>query len=136
MISATPSDVPTMAELKEVEFKATGSFEREPIAIVGMAAKFPQEARTVEDLWNFLLQARQAMTDFPKDRINRHGHYHPDAEHGGTVNISCTLCPRGFLISEPFLDRHRHAICLSDADKYLLVPRQRSEFPPGRSYRF
>jgi acyl transferase domain-containing protein len=73
------------AELNEVTFKATGSFEKEPIAIVGMAAKFPQEARTVEDLWNFLLQARQAMTDFPKDRISRHGHYHPDAEHGGTV---------------------------------------------------
>lgn len=74
-------------ESNEVTFKATGSFEKEPIAIIGMAAKFPQEARTVEDLWNFLLQARQAMTDFPNDRINRHGHYHPDAEHGGTVDI-------------------------------------------------
>lgn len=84
------SDRPAMAstELDEVTFKATGSFEREPIAIVGMAAKFPQEARTVEDLWNFLVQARQAMTDFPPDRINRHAHYHPDAEHGGTVNLS------------------------------------------------
>lgn len=76
-----------LTESSEVTFKATGSFEKEPIAIVGMAAKFPQEARTVEDLWSFLLQARQAMTDFPKDRINRHGHYHPDAEHGGTVDI-------------------------------------------------
>lgn len=89
MTSATASNGSAMAsaELSEVTFKATGSFEKEPIVIVGMAAKFPQEARTVEDLWNFLLQARQAMTDFPQDRINCHGYYHPDPEHGGTVTI-------------------------------------------------
>jgi Beta-ketoacyl synthase, N-terminal domain len=84
MVSKIPEMV---SEPDEVTFKATGSFEREPIAIVGMAARFPQEARTVEDLWNFLLQARQAMTDFPADRISSHAHYHPDAEHGGTVSM-------------------------------------------------
>lgn len=59
---------------------------REPIAIVGMASRFPQGADTVDHLWDFLLEARQAMTDFPSCRVNREAHYHPDPEHGGTVS--------------------------------------------------
>ena len=58
----------------------------EPIAIIGMATRFPQEATSNESLWNFLLKARSAHTQFPKDRINSKGHYHPDPEHGGTVS--------------------------------------------------
>lgn len=81
-------DGPGMASGSDaVAPQATGSFTREPIAIVGMAARFPQEAASVEDLWTFLLQARQAMTEFPSDRINGYAHYHPDAEHGGTVRF-------------------------------------------------
>lgn len=56
------------------------------IAIIGMASRFPQEADTNENLWNYLLQARNAMTPFPPDRINQSAHYHPDPEHGGTVS--------------------------------------------------
>lgn len=62
------------------------SEEKDPIAIIGMACRFPQDANTVDNLWEFLLDARQAMTEFPSDRINSHAHYHPDAEHGGTVS--------------------------------------------------
>lgn len=68
-----------------------GNVDREPMAIVGMAARFPQDADSVEHLWSFLLSARQAMTEFPEDRINQRAHYHPDAEHGGTV---CLLSKR------------------------------------------
>ena len=60
--------------------------EREPVAIIGMATRFPQDADTVENLWSFLLKSRQAMTDFPSDRVNSKAFYHPDAEHGGTVS--------------------------------------------------
>jgi acyl transferase domain-containing protein len=59
----------------------------EPIAIIGMAAKFPQEADSVENLWKFLLQGRSAHTPFPQHRINADGHYHVDSEHGGTVRL-------------------------------------------------
>lgn len=58
---------------------------KEPIAIIGMAARFPGDARTVDDLWNVLLQGRHQKSEFPPDRINFHAHYHPDPEHGGTV---------------------------------------------------
>jgi hypothetical protein len=58
----------------------------EPIAIVGMATRFPQDATTTENLWTFLLKGRNAHTSFPKERIDADGHYHPDPEHGGTVS--------------------------------------------------
>ena len=62
--------------------------EMEPIAIIGMATRFPQDATSTEKLWEFLLKGRNAHTPFPKDRINADGHYHPDPEHGGTVRRS------------------------------------------------
>jgi acyl transferase domain-containing protein len=66
---------------------ANGGDKMEPMAIIGMATKFPQEATSNENLWSFLLRARSAYTPFPKDRINADGHYHPDPEHGGTVSF-------------------------------------------------
>jgi acyl transferase domain-containing protein len=58
----------------------------EPIAIIGMATRFPQDATTTENLWKFLLEGRNAYSPFPEDRIDARGHYHPDPEHGGTVS--------------------------------------------------
>ena len=58
----------------------------EPLAIIGMACRFPQEGDTNENFWKLLMSGKPAMTPFPKDRINMDGHYHPDVEHGGTVS--------------------------------------------------
>ncbi|USP81656.1 polyketide synthase PKS2 [Curvularia clavata] len=55
----------------------------EPLAIVGLATRFPQDASTTERLWQFLLAKKCAHTPIPEDRIGP-GHYHPDPEHGGT----------------------------------------------------
>ncbi|MGW1507251.1 beta-ketoacyl synthase N-terminal-like domain-containing protein, partial [Streptomyces mirabilis] len=41
---------------------------REPIAIVGMAGRFPGDARTPEGLWELVRDGRDALTDFPADR--------------------------------------------------------------------
>lgn len=68
---------------------ARQSDKMEPMAIIGMATRFPQEATNTEKLWEFLLKGRSAHTPFPKDRINPDGHYHPDPEHGGTVSLFC-----------------------------------------------
>jgi Beta-ketoacyl synthase, N-terminal domain len=58
-----------------------------PLAIIGMATRFPQEATSNEELWKFLLKGRSAHSPFPEDRIHPGGHYHPDPEHGGTVGF-------------------------------------------------
>lgn len=68
------------------DHSASMSDKQEPMAIIGMATRFPQEATNTEKLWGFLLKGRSAHTAFPKDRINPDGHYHPDPEHGGTVS--------------------------------------------------
>jgi hypothetical protein len=42
----------------------------EPIAIVGLALKFPQDATSPEAFWQMLVEGRSAMTDVPKERFN------------------------------------------------------------------
>jgi len=57
----------------------------EPIAVIGLATRFPQEATTTEALWELLLQARSTWSTIPKERFNADAFFHPDPEHGGTV---------------------------------------------------
>lgn len=58
----------------------------EPIAVVGLATRFPQQATSTESLWELLLQARSTWSPIPKERFNAEAFYHPDPEHGGTVS--------------------------------------------------
>ena len=58
-----------------------------PLAIIGFAARYAQEAYDAEKFWDFLLNARQSTTAFPEDRFNADAFYHPDPEHGGTVRL-------------------------------------------------
>jgi acyl transferase domain-containing protein len=58
----------------------------EPIAIVGLATHFPQQATSTESLWELLLQARSTWSTIPKERFDSEAFYHPDPEHGGTVS--------------------------------------------------
>ena len=63
----------------------------EPIAIVGFATRFPQQATSTEGLWETLLQARSTWSPIPEERFNAAAFYHPDPEHGGTVSLYCTI---------------------------------------------
>ncbi|KAJ6006467.1 Acyl transferase/acyl hydrolase/lysophospholipase [Penicillium sp. IBT 35674x] len=59
----------------------------EPIAVIGLATRFPQEATTTEALWELLLQARSTWSTIPKERFNADAFFHPDPEHGGTFHV-------------------------------------------------
>ena len=64
----------------------------EPMAIIGMACQFPQEAENPETFWEHLLEGRSAMTEFPKEKLNIDSHYHPDSAHGSSVCVnSCSV---------------------------------------------
>ncbi|TQM77833.1 acyl transferase domain-containing protein [Saccharothrix saharensis] len=79
--------------LKESEFlreqnrKLTGVL-REPVAIVGMACRFPGGVGTPEQLWELVSTGTSAMTPFPTDRgWDVDSIYHPDPEHEGTSYV-------------------------------------------------
>lgn len=62
-----------------------GGDKLEPIAVVGMAIKFPQDATTPEAFWEMLVKGRSALSGVPKERYNVDAFYHPDGTRPGVV---------------------------------------------------
>lgn len=60
----------------------------EPIAVIGLDARFPGDGDTAERFYEFLLAGRSAHTDIPAERYNAEAFYHPDTNRPGTVGLA------------------------------------------------
>lgn len=59
----------------------------EDIAIVGIGLRFPGDAKNPEELWNVLERGESQWSEFPKDRLNIDGYYHPGGDRLGSVRF-------------------------------------------------
>ena len=59
----------------------------QPVAIVGIACRFPGGITTPEEFWSLLIEGKDAIGDVPIDRWDVEALYHPDFTHPGKVSI-------------------------------------------------
>ncbi len=77
--------------------------EPDPIAVVGMAFEFPQDATSESAFWQMLHDGRSAHTEFPRDRLNIGAYFHPDSDRPGTVSVSYDTLTGSNKLSSRFL---------------------------------
>ncbi|BCS04777.1 putative hybrid PKS-NRPS biosynthetic cluster [Aspergillus luchuensis] len=62
--------------------------EREPIAIIGSASRFPGNATNPQKLWELLIHPRDVGKVIPGDRFSVDGFWNVDGSHHGTSNVT------------------------------------------------
>ena len=63
----------------------------EPIAVIGMAFRGPQDATSPDALWSMIRERRSAMTEIPKSRFNVDAFSNVENPRTGLVSSADTL---------------------------------------------
>ena len=76
-----------LLELREMRAKmeAMERAAHEPIAIIGMACRYPGAVNNIDDYWRLLSEGVDAITEIPKDRWNIDSFYDPDPDAAGMI---------------------------------------------------
>ncbi len=72
-------------EQLEAENRRLSESAREPIAIVGMACRFPPRSEDPEAFWEMLRDGREALSEVPADRWDVEAYFDPDPDAPGKV---------------------------------------------------
>ena len=65
------------------------------IAVIGIGLRFPGDASSPEELWKVLEKGESQWAEFPKDRLNIDGYYHPGGDRQGSVSPKVSVIPAG-----------------------------------------
>lgn len=90
---------------------------REPIAVIGMACRFPAGANTPDAYWELLRTGTDGTSDIPPERWDKDAYYDPDPQVAGTMNTR-----RGGFLDLP-VDRF-------DAGLFGISPREARAMDP------
>jgi acyl transferase domain-containing protein len=95
----------------------------EPLAVIGLACRFPQDATNIETLWQCLLAGRSMATRIPEEKINTNGFYHPDPEHGGSIymDVGHFLVDSTAPFDPPFFNLSKNDIVAMDPQQRLVL---------------
>ncbi|MGZ9234786.1 MAG: type I polyketide synthase, partial [Anaerolineales bacterium] len=76
-----------LLELREMRAKleAMERAAHEPIAIIGMACRYPGAVNNVDDYWRLLSEGVDAITEIPRERWNIDSFYDPDPDAAGMI---------------------------------------------------
>jgi|GEM_PF-132459 len=70
---------------RRAEIKALRAERNEPIAVIGMACRFPGGSDTPQAFWKLLDEGRDAVTEVPRDRWDIDRYYDPDPAKPGKM---------------------------------------------------
>lgn len=65
------------------------------IAVIGIGLRFPGDADSPEGLWKVLEGGESQWSEFPKDRLNIEGYFHPGGDRQGSVLLPTMQFPDG-----------------------------------------
>jgi hypothetical protein len=66
--------------------KSHVELQHQPVAIIGMACRFPGNVSTPDEFWELCARARTGFSEIPKDRFDSNRFVHPNPGKSGTTN--------------------------------------------------